>query len=264
MTASPPKANSRRGEIADYLIEVGQARIDDLAERFGVSRMTIHRHVDELARQGLLRKLHGHVTLQPTGLYESAYRYRATVREAEKKALARAAVALIEPGQAVMLDDSSTASALAPLLEEVGPLTVITNSMVVVNIVAGFDDVELICIGGRFHPTYQAFIGPIAERIIGSLRANVLFCSASAVEGTTCFVQDAQVTQVKQAMMAAATRRVLLLDDGKLGKTALNVLADLKAFDDVLMTDGVEADERRRLDEAGVSTTIVKTKARET
>lgn len=255
------RSAARREEIADFLMQVGQARIDDLAGRFGVSRMTIHRHVDQLARQGFLRKLHGLVTVQPSGLYESAFRYRATVSRTEKEALARAALALVEPGQAIILDDSSTAGTLAPLLAASGPLTVLTNSLVATNHLAEAEGIDLICLGGRFHPTYQAFIGPICERAVAELRANTMFCSASAVSGTTCFVQDAQVTQVKQAMMAAAVRRILLVDHGKFGKVALNVLADLTAFDLVLVTDGLPPADRRALEQSGVNLSVVRTKA---
>src|ERR1700710_3076914 len=123
------KADERREDIANYVIKFGQVRIDDLVEHFGVSRMTIHRHIEQLAQQGVLRKLHGAVTVQPSGIYESTFRYRMTVGRAEKDALARAAMEYVEAGQVVMLDDSTTASAVAPLLAEIRPLTVITNSV---------------------------------------------------------------------------------------------------------------------------------------
>ncbi len=253
------RGGDRREEIAEVILREGQVRIDDLAARLGVSRMTIHRHVDALARQGVLRKLHGLVTVQPSGLYESVFRYRSTVATAEKRALARAALALIEPGQAVMLDDSSTAQALAELLPDRAPLTVITNSMAAANHLAEADDIDLIGLGGRFHPTYQAFIGPLCEQAIARLKANVLVCSASAVQGTTCFIQDGEVTRGKQAMMAAAVTRLLLVDHSKFGKVALNVFADLTAFDLVLVTDGLPASEVEALERAGVHLRIVST-----
>ncbi|OCP19359.1 MULTISPECIES: DeoR/GlpR family DNA-binding transcription regulator [unclassified Ensifer] len=252
------KPGERREEIAEYIMRAGQARIEDLVEHFGVSRMTIHRHIDQLAQQGILRKLHGMVTVQPSGLYESAFRYRDTVGKVEKETLAKAAMAYVEPGQAIMLDDSSTASALAPLLPVARPLTVITNSYVSASKLIDIDDVELICLGGRYHRTYNAYIGITCEKAIASLRANVLFCSASAVDGVTAFIQDAAVTKVKQAMMASSSRRILLLDHSKFGRVALNVLADLTDFDVVLTTDGINDDHRRRLLEAGVNLQIIK------
>lgn len=252
------KADARREEIADYIMRAGQARIEDLVERFGVSRMTIHRHIDALAQQGVLRKLHGMVTVQPSGLYESAFRYRETVGKAEKEALARAAMAYVEPGQAVMLDDSSTACALADLLPEARPLTVITNSYVSASKLIDLDEVELISLGGKHHRTYNAYIGITCEKAIASLRANTLFCSASAIDGITAFIQDAQVTKVKQAMMASSSRKILLIDSTKFGKVALNVLSDLTAFDVVLTTDRVPEPTRAMLRQAGVRLEIIK------
>lgn len=253
------KADGRREEIADYILRAGQARIDDLVAHFGVSRMTIHRHVDALARQGMLRKLHGLVTVEPSGLYESAFRYRETVARAEKEALARAAMAHVEPGQAVMLDDSSTASALVPLLPEARPLTVITNSRAAAESLVDIDEVDLIGLGGKYHRHYNAYLGILCEKAVASLRANVLFCSASAIDGATAFIQDPEITKIKQAMMASARRRILIVDSSKFGKVALNVLDRLDAFDAVLTTDRVPEEERARLVEAGVNLEIVKT-----
>lgn len=252
------KADTRREEIADYIMRAGQARIEDLVEQFGVSRMTIHRHIDALAQQGVLRKLHGMVTVQPSGLYESTFRYRETVGKAEKEMLARAAMAHVEAGQAVMLDNSSTAAALAGLLPEARPLTVITNSHAATGRLVDAEEVDLISLGGKYHRTYNAYIGITCEKAVASLRANVLFCSASAIAGGTAFIQDAEVTRVKQAMMASASRKILLVDSSKFGKVALNVLADLSAFDMVLTTDRVGATVGAELREAGVNLEIVK------
>lgn len=252
------KAEARREEIAEYIMRAGQARIEDLVEHFGVSRMTIHRHIDALAQQGVLRKLHGMVTVQPSGLYESTFRYRETVGRTEKEALARAAMAYVEAGQAVMLDDSSTACALAGLLPEARPLTVITNSYISAGKLIEAEEVELISLGGKYHRNYNAYIGITCEKAVASLRANVLFCSASAIDGGTAFIQDAQVTKVKQAMMASSSRKILLVDSSKFGKVALNVLSDLVAFDVVLTTDRVDEAVRARLKDAGVNLEIVK------
>jgi DeoR/GlpR family transcriptional regulator of sugar metabolism len=255
------KADERREEIASYVIKFGQVRIDDLVEHFGVSRMTIHRHIDRLAHQGVLRKLHGAVSVQPSGIYESTFRYRMTVGRAEKDALARAAMDYVEAGRAVMLDDSTTANAAAPLLLEVKPLTVITNSVSTAALLTNVEDVDFICLGGQYHRTYDAYIGIVCENAISRLRANVLICSASAITGTTAFIQDQQVVRVKQAMMAASTKRILLVDHFKFDKVALHVLDELTCFDAVLVTDGLSDTHAQKLEQAGVRLRLVSTAA---
>jgi DeoR/GlpR family transcriptional regulator of sugar metabolism len=177
----------------------------------------------------------------------------------EKEALARAALDYVEPGQAVMLDDSTTANAVAPLLLDIKPLTVITNSVPTAALLTNVDEVDLISLGGQFHRTYNAYIGIVCEHAISRLRANVLICSTSAISGTTGFIQDQQVVRVKQAMMAASTRRVLLVDHSKFDKVALHVLNDLTSFDAVLVTDGISDGDAQKLQRAGVNLRIVKT-----
>ena len=252
------KADARREEIADYVIEHGHVRIDDLVEHFGVSRMTIHRHIDRLAQHGVLRKLHGAVTVQPSALYESAFRYRMTVNRAEKDALARAALDYVEAGQVVMLDDSTTANTVTPLLADIRPLTVITNSVSTATQLTNVDDVDFICLGGQYHRTYDAYIGLVCENAVAQLRANVLICSASAVSGTTAFIQDPNVVRVKRAMVAACAKTILLLDHTKFDRTALHVFDDLTHFDAVLATDGMDRAQVKMLEQAGVKLHLVK------
>lgn len=253
------KGLERREAVAEHVLRLGYVRIEDLVEHFGISRMTVHRHVDALARQGVLRKLHGAVTAQPSGLYESAFQYRVTVAQAEKRALARAALSHVEAGQAVMIDESSTVATLAGLFGEVAPLTVVTNSVGAAELLAQTDDIDLISLGGNYSRVYNAYIGLICEQAIAKLRVNTLFLSASAVQGNAAFIQDQQIVRVKQAMMAVAQKRILLVDHYKFDRPALHMLANLSDFDVVLTTDGLEAERRDAIVNGGVDLRIVPT-----
>lgn len=253
------KPGSRIEDIASYVISRGEVRIDELVSHFGVSRMTVHRDIDRLAEQGVLRKLHGAVTAQPSGIYESLFRYRETVAMAEKQALAAAAFREIQPGQVVLLDDSTTANALAPLLADAAPLTVVTNSVPASLVLRECDGIDLISLGGDYHRTYNAYIGHLCLNALRGLRVDILVCSASAIQGTSAFIQDQQVVAVKQAMMDCAARRILLADHGKFGKTALHLLDDLTAFDAVYVNDRLAGATAETLAAAGVKLELVKT-----
>lgn len=244
-------ADARRDQIAAYVAQRGEVRVDELVTAFGVSRMTIHRHVEELARQGVLRKLHGAVSAQPSGVYESLFGFRQTHATAAKQAIARAAAAELLPGQIVLLDDSTTVAALLAHVPKSAPLTVMTNSLAHAPVLAGMDEVRLIALGGEYHPTYNAFIGHLCETALAQVRVNLAICSASAIAGHVALIQDPQVTRVKQAMLAAAARKVLLVDGTKFGKVALHLLADLTRFD-AIYTDGTLPDDVvQRLRDAG-------------
>lgn len=242
----------RRERIAEFVLARESVSAKDLASEFGVSVMTIHRDLDQLERQGVLRKSHGGATAQPSSLFESNVRFRLANATAEKEAVARHAAAMIEPGQAVLLDDSTTALALARLLTGVAPLTVITNYLRMLNELSDQPGISLIALGGEYSVSHDSFVGVVCERAIANLRADLFFMSTSAVSAGMAFHQEQQVVTIKRAMLRVARKRVLLLDHGKLGKLALHVLAPLDAFDLIVVDAGLSDAQVRELRDSGV------------
>jgi DeoR-like helix-turn-helix domain/DeoR C terminal sensor domain len=127
----------RREQIRKLVVDEGFVRIEDLAETYGVSIMTIHRDLDTLQTEGWLRKVRGGATARPSAQYHGDVRHRIEAMADIKQLLARTALDLVEPGQAVMVDESTTGLALAELLPNKSPLTVITNFLAIVNRLAG-------------------------------------------------------------------------------------------------------------------------------
>jgi len=199
----------RRERIAEFVLGHDLVSAKDLAARFDVSVMTIHRDLDELEQQGVLRKVHGGATPQPSSLFESNVRFRLGTAKAEKDALARYALTLIEPGQAVLLDDATTTLALARLLLERTPLTVITNYLATMKLLSGVPGVRLIALGGEYRASHDSFVGVVCEHAIASLRADLFFMSTSAVSGGLAFHQEQEIVTLKRAMLAASSRSVL-------------------------------------------------------
>jgi DeoR/GlpR family transcriptional regulator of sugar metabolism len=251
------KSDGRRQGIMDFLLDAGTASVDDLASRFGVSKMTVHRDLDELEESGFLRKVRGGASIQPSGLFESDFRYRQKQAAEEKQRLAAAAVAMIEPGQTVIIDDGSTAGGIAGRLADLRPLTVISNNLAVIQELAGVGGITLIALGGQYSKKFHGFFGLLTEDMLKSLRADVAFLSSSAIHGASAFHQDQEVVQTKRTMMAVAARKYLLVDHGKFGRTALHFLTDLRAFDTVFTGRELEPQVREALDAAGVSMTVV-------
>ncbi|HEY8445532.1 MAG TPA: DeoR/GlpR family DNA-binding transcription regulator [Thermomicrobiales bacterium] len=242
----------RREQIAEFVLAHDFVSAKELAARFGVSVMTIHRDLDELERQGVLRKTRGGATPQPSSLFESNVRFRLHAAVAEKEALARYALNLIEAGQAVLLDDATTTLALARLLPRVTPLTVITNYRATINELCERPGIRLISLGGEYLPSHDSFVGIVCLAAIESLRADVFFMSTSAVSGGMAYHQEQEIVTVKRAMLAAAAKKVLLVDHSKLGKAALHRLAPLHAFDLVVVDSGASDEHLRELEAAKV------------
>jgi DeoR/GlpR family transcriptional regulator of sugar metabolism len=232
----------RQAEIAAYVVEHGSVSASDLVEAFGVSVMTVHRDLDELERQGVVRKYRGGVSAQPTSVFESNVAYRLNTAQGEKAAIARHVRAMIDPGMSVMLDDSTTALALLDLIEDVTPLTVATNFLPAITRLTDLRGITLLALGGIYSPTHDSFGGVPCAQAVEELHADLLFCSVSAVSPTHAFHQEQEIVLVKQAMLRSAHTKVLLVDHGKLQRTALHRLAPLTDFDLVVVDQRTPAD----------------------
>ena len=237
------KPDDRRQSIMDLLLEAGSASVEDMANRFGVSRMTIHRDLDDLEQAGLLRKVHGGASIESSPQFESDFCYRERIALGEKRAIA---------ARAAGLDDSSTVGAMAPLLLDLRPLTVITNNLAVINALSGVAGITLISLGGQFSKKFNGFFGIVAEEALKGLRADAAFLSTSAIEGAQAFHQDQEVIQLKRRMLRSARKKYLLADHDKFGRQALHFFTGLDAFDAVLTGAAVSDAARQAVAEAGV------------
>jgi DeoR/GlpR family transcriptional regulator of sugar metabolism len=247
----------RQNRIAEMVLRNTAVSIQDLVEMFHVSAMTIHRDLDELEQQGILRKVRGGATAQPTYLFESHLNYRLNSQIEEKQAIAAAALAHIEPGEAVMLDDSTTVLALARRLVEIPHLTVITNFLSIVEILRPYRQINLISLGGDYQFRHNSVAGALCEQMISCLRVNTLFMSFSAVGGGYAFHQEEPIVRVKRAMVKSALRRILLVDHTKLGKQALREAVPLTDFDLVIVDSQAEPDKIESIREMGIPVEIV-------
>jgi DeoR/GlpR family transcriptional regulator of sugar metabolism len=195
--------------------------------------------------------------MQASGQFESDFRYRQRLAGPEKQRIAAAAAALVEPGQTVIIDDSSTAGGMAKHLAEIRPLTVITNNLAVIQELAGTTGITLIALGGQYSKKFHGFFGLVADEALRSLRADIAFVSTSSIHGTRAFHQDQEVVQTKRLMLAAAERKYLLVDHGKFGRPALHFLNALDCFDAVLTGDKPDAAVGKALHEAGIRLTVI-------
>jgi DeoR/GlpR family transcriptional regulator of sugar metabolism len=254
--ANPPRQRSRQRQIAETVIAEGTVRIEELAEQFGVSVMTVHRDLDELEAQGVLRKSRGQATALASSLFESNSNFRITQNHEEKEALAQAALAYIESGQAIFMEDSTTGVYLARRLAQLPRLSVITNYMPVANELMREPGITLTLLGGQYYSWCDALMGGITIETINKMRADTFIMSTSAITDDICFHQTQDTVMVKRAMFEAAAQRILYVDHTKFERRALHALLPLTAFD-IVIVDWATPDEHvRRLREKGVAVVV--------
>jgi len=235
----------RQQAILDRLEQRGTCDYQELADAFGVSTMTIRRDVDHLARQGMLIKVLGGVqrATAPASLYESKLYARFAEHRAEKLAIARAALELIEGRQTVFLDGSTSCYELAKLLaRERRVLTLVTNSALLCPELAASNQNMVVGIGGQYDPDSMCFTGPTTEEAAAKYFVDLAFVSTKGFvpdEGT--FESNIANFHVKQIIARQAVKVILLVDHSKFDQRALSKVLDITQIHTVVTDDRTPA-----------------------
>lgn len=244
--ARPVMAASRRRSIADLLHRDGEVTVAALEEQFGISSMTARRDLAELERQGLARRTHGGAVLPGVAAHEDSFQHRLGIEAAAKQRLGAAAAALVAPHETVYVDSSSTAwHAAQALVASRVPVTIVTNSVPVMELVGASDqaNVELIGVGGSMRRLTRSFVGPHAVRTVLEHFADKVFLSVKGMsrEGTLTDA-DPLEAEVKRAMISRAEEPVLLIDGGKLHTRGLAAITTVDQLASVLVADASNED----------------------
>jgi DeoR/GlpR family transcriptional regulator of sugar metabolism len=198
--------------------------------------MTVHRDLEDLAARQLVRKFRGGVSALPTSVFESSSEFRRQRRSEEKRALAEVAAGFVEPGMSVMLDDSTTVLALASLLRDKTPLTVVTNYRQVLEELVDAADLQVIMIGGSYSRTHDSFIGPPDQTNLDAYAVDITFQSTSTMDESMTYHQEQDVVSMKRVMLRTGRRRVLMMDSSKVGHTSLHRFVAISDFTDVILS----------------------------
>lgn len=260
-TPMPPMSNEtnkekRQRQIIERVIAEGSCAAQDLATEFDVSLMTVHRDLDQLERRGIVRKFHGGVTAQPSSVFESQLSYRMISQSREKQAIADAALEYVQPGMALMLDDSTSVLHMVPGLADRTPLHVATPFLEGLRRLAdlsGDSDLTVIGLGGLYDLPHDSFVGLQCLEQIEGIRADALFMSTSTVSTTHAFHQEERIVALKRAMVTAATRCYLLVDHTKMGRVALHRIVSLREFDLIITDQGADPEVLAAWDAAGIT-----------
>jgi DeoR/GlpR family transcriptional regulator of sugar metabolism len=233
----------RKKEIVALLQQQGFSSTQNLAQHLGVSQTTIYRYLTELEADGLVRKEYGGVTLgqRPIGI-DLDYGARRLENVFEKQSIADRAAALVEPGDTVFIDSSTTGVTFAERLGSavLHDLTIITNSARIVLALRHKPEYRLICTGGTYLARHDTLVGSPAEEFIASLTANKCFVSAMGVTPQACTDADPADVRVKRLMLSRARTKILLADHSKFGRsTTFTVIAPAEL--DLVVTDAGNA-----------------------
>ncbi|MEU6717276.1 DeoR/GlpR family DNA-binding transcription regulator [Nonomuraea sp. NPDC046802] len=230
--------------------------VAELAAEHGVSEMTIRRDLDELAQQGVVRRVRGGALSLLLRGEEPPFGVREREAVEAKQHIGAEVAGLIADGEAVVLDGGTTVLEVARSL--LGRrLTVLPLALQSVTMLATAPRVRLVLPGGEVRQGELNFMGPLTESSIKALRfdtAVIGCCGLSSEHGLTA--HDLPEVAIKQAAIVSARRVIVACDSGKFSRTAFGAVCPISRLDVVVTDSGIPQEERDALVAAGVTVRV--------
>lgn len=238
-------ANLTPAERRDLIVKAVQERecvsVNALAKVLKISKETIRRDLTQLAAQNRIRKVHGGATLSDPrtgGLnVEGAFQARLAENTAAKRAIARRAFELFEPGDTLFIDTGTTTLYFAEELAAARGLTVMTNSSAIAGFASRGPSNTTYLIGGEYRGDSTENLGPAAIEQISRFHALHAVLSVGSIDANGVFDFDWKEADVARAMIAQSRSVTLLADTSKFGRGGLIKIAPLSAISRIV-SDG--------------------------
>jgi DeoR/GlpR family transcriptional regulator of sugar metabolism len=253
--AEPATQSEKRRRELLRLVQSGEpVSTTAMAERFGVSPMTIRRDLKALEESGAVIRSYGGAVAAQRITFEFAFDERRQNHRREKRRIGRAAAAMVGDGQTVFLDTGTTTLEVARALarRDVACLAA-TSSLVVASELWGRGHIELLLLGGRVREGSPDLVGPATELMLDRLTADVAFVGADAVDPPRgSFADDAEAARVAERMAAHARRVVVVADNSKFDVTAPFLAVPADGIHEII-TDGAGPGVAAALREQGIA-----------
>ena len=221
-------APKRQQLILALLMRQGRLSVAEIVEQFSISEATARRDLELLASQDKAQRVHGGVIAIEHAPPELPILERENEQSDEKSRIGRAAASLISIKETVFLGSGTTVLEVARNLRERKNLTVITNSLPVLNMLSGVKEITVIALGGIFRESELSFIGHITEQALAGLRADKVIIGTRAVSLEYGLTNDyLPETLTDRAIMKAGHEVILVADYSKINRVSTTMLAPL-------------------------------------
>jgi len=235
-------AEDRKRMIVEIVTQNGKATVAALCEAFDVSSATIRSDLRELEEAGALRRTHGGA-INRHNIGDELNTYEKEVQHVEeKRAIANAALAFIQPGDAIALDTGTTTFELAKLLAGIDRLTVVTNDLQIAAYLERNTSASIIMAGGMVRRRFLCTVGDSAVDSIRHLHVDKVFVGANGVHirnGLTTHNMD--MAAFKKQLIEIADEVFVLADSTKLNKSAFISFAAMRQVDMLITDDAADA-----------------------
>jgi DeoR family transcriptional regulator of aga operon len=253
----------RRQQMVAFIEQNAGATVAELRERFGVSDATVRRDLIRLSKQGYIERGHGEAVPRRLrsfqGLPEMPVLERASLQVEEKRCIGQAAAHYVESGDVIIISGGTTTAQMRDHLGNRCELTVVTNALNIVSLLAPYHDIQTVITGGILRHSELSMFGAMTEDALSNLRVDRLFMGGSAIHVDYGLSADNTIeVQIIRTIMASAKEITVLADHTKLGKIAMMRVAPVERVRRLITDSGVPDASVAPLREQGVEVVLVK------
>ena len=240
----------RSGRIVEYVSLHGQTEVSALAEFLKVSEVTVRKDLDRLAEKGILKRERGFARLCDT----TSINYRMAFHFERKRKIAECAAELVRNGETILLDSGSTCALFAEALaNRKKDVSIMTNSVYILNFIKDRPNIQVILLGGNYQRTSEAMVGPMTEACLRGLRVGKIFVGTDGYSREEGFTGDDLIRAgTLRAMIMAAEQTYVLTESEKLKKKGTVSFLPLSEVYGVITDSGIAAEEEKFLSDTGI------------
>lgn len=246
-------AIERRNQILEKLQAEKKVLVSDLSQYYDVTEETIRRDLEKLEKSGLITKSYGGAVLNENTNLDLPFNVRKNRNVVAKQRIAGLMKELIQDGDTIMLDSSSTAVFIAKSIKDKQNLTVITNSIEILIELSDVAGWRILSTGGTLREGSLDLVGPKSDQMISSYYAEKAIVSCKGIDLTKGVTDSSeQLAGSKQAMLEAARKKLLVVDSSKFGMIAFTKIGDIREFDAVVTDHEPDEQWKKYFQENGV------------
>jgi DeoR family fructose operon transcriptional repressor len=238
----------RKRIIFDLLSRRGTVTIAELQDALAVSDMTVRRDIQNMADEGLLRRVHGGAVAVEAATEDRTFLSRQVEELERKRAIAGRAIEFLQGGESIYLDGSTTCGELSKLLATAGKsFLVVTDSLYVLLELNDKKNIEMLLLGGMLDKDGNTFDGVLTVENARKMMVDCCFFSARGFSPGQISNAGMTGSQVKQLMIRQARKRYLLADSTKYGCNGIFKICDWDEVDVLISDDGLPESELAEL-----------------
>ncbi|MEF2481947.1 DeoR/GlpR family DNA-binding transcription regulator [Vibrio mimicus] len=248
----------RRDDILNQVHCAGSVTVLELAETYGVSKVTIRNDLDTLEKKGLLVRSHGGALRKRQDFFESTNTFKNQKKVDEKEKIALAALSQIEDGDAIILSAGTTTEHIARKLVNIKDAFVVTNGLNILLALSNCAGVSAVGTGGNYHSDSMTFYGTLAEESISKYNLDKMIVGVDGLHAAFGVTTHSEhEARFYNAMLRATKKCIVVADSSKFERVSVHKIMPCSKIDVLITDSGINDEYKRYMIECGIELVIV-------